>query len=75
MVALVVATRDSSGIGIGPPVRMASANRDSSRCWPLSGPPRDRMVLRRRPAHRAAVWKLSRRALRPSAAVSSVSFG
>ena len=75
MVALVVATSDSSGMGIGAPVRMASTKRASSRCCPLSVPPRARMVPRRRPFHTAADWKLSSRALRPPAALSSVSFG
>ncbi len=74
-VALVVATSDSSEIGIGPPVRTASAKSSSSCRWPLSWPPRARVVTRLRPVHRLARWKLSSRALRPSAAASSVSLG
>src|SRR4029077_4133052 len=75
IVALVVATSDSKEIGIGAPVRQASTKCASSAPWPLSWPPRDRVVLRRRPAQTMTDWKLSNLALRPPAAASNVSFG
>ena len=75
MVALVVATRDSTGMGIAAPSRAASTKHVSSARWPLSWPPRARMVLWPRPAQTVAFLKLSSRALRPPAAASSVSFG
>ena len=61
-------------MGIGAPARTASTNCVSSACWPLSWPPRDRVVLACRPLQTVAFLKLSRRALRPPAAASRVSF-
>ena len=74
-VALVVATSESSAIGIGPPVLTASTNRSISDRWPLSWPPRAFAVLRRRPAQTSALRKLSSRAFRPPPVASSVSLG
>ena len=75
MVALVVATSESTGMGSAAPARLASTKRASSAACPLSWPPRARNVLFPRPAQTVAFLKLSRRALRSPPVASSVSFG
>ena len=75
MVALVVAASDSSGIGMAAPARQASTKLASSARWPLSWPPRARIVSWPRPDQTVALRKLSSRALRPPPVASSVSFG
>ena len=75
MVALVVATSDSTGIGMAAPDTQASTNRVSSARCPLSCPPRARIVSWPRPVQTVALRKLSSRALRPPPVTSSVSLG
>src|SRR6185437_1780796 len=75
IVALVTATRSLNGIGMAEPDLTASTNCASWLPWPLSWPPRARMVRCPRPVQVMAFLKLSSRALEPSAAASNVSFG
>ncbi len=75
MVARVVATRESSEMGIAAPARQASMNSSSSGRWPLSWPPRALVVLALLPDQTVARPKLSSRALLPPDPASSVSLG
>ena len=70
-VALVVAIRDSSGIGIGAPARPASTKpRQLGSAGPCPGRPATAWCCCPRPLQTVAFLKLSRRALRPPAAAS-----
>ncbi len=74
-VARVVATSDSSPIGMAAPSFTASRKASSSARCPLSCPVRERLVSRDAPAQTVARAKLSRRAFRPQPEMSNVSFG
>ena len=74
-VARVVATRDSSGIGMAAPVRTASTNALQLRRWPLSCPASTRRPFFPLDDHTVTRWKLSSRPIRPSPMTSRVSFG
>ena len=74
-VAAVVATSDSSGTGIGPPVRTALTNAASSAFWPLSRALGSRELTHFLLPYTDARTKSSSRSARPSATRSSVSLG
>ncbi len=71
----MVATSDSSGTGIGPPVRTARTNAASSASWPLSRAFGSRELTHRFPPYTEARTKSSSRSALPSATRSSVSLG
>lgn len=71
----MVATSDSSGTGIGPPVRTALTNAASSAFWPLSRALGSRELTHRLRPYTEARTKSSRRSTLPSATRSNVSLG
>lgn len=71
----MVATSDSSGTGIGPPVRTALMNAASSADWPLSRALGSRELTHRLRLYTEARTKSSSRSTLPSAIRSSVSLG